>query len=98
MTVQVAIENDCYLRRILFRFAVDEFAFREWKENRYGNASPLVSLNAIDPVGEALHLLREFYLDQAGSPRSVEKVEVELVDPPARSLPPALSTAPKLKP
>jgi hypothetical protein len=44
-------------------FSVDMREFQEWKFRRYGNAE-VFPLNNIDPVGEALHLLREFYLSQ----------------------------------
>lgn len=66
-------------------FSVDIHEFHKWKLQRYGNAEAF-RLNGIDPVGEALHLLREFYLSQRSSANIVEVV-VEVCDT-SKSLPP----------
>jgi hypothetical protein len=73
-------------------FSVDIHEFQKWKLQRYGNAEAF-RLNSIDPVGEALHLLREFYLSQRqgnwserGLMNIVEAI-VEVCDT-SKSLPP----------
>jgi hypothetical protein len=72
--------------KLLVQFEIDEYHFQQWKFNRYGNSNRL-NMNTVDPVGEALHLLREYYLDWRNFP-AVEKVKVELVDDTTPLLPP----------
>ena len=67
-------------------FSVDIHEFQKWKLQRYGNAEAF-RLNGIDPVGEALHLLREFYLSQRSSANIVEAI-VKVCDT-SKSLPPS---------
>jgi hypothetical protein len=54
---------DPFGRCMEIAFSVNIHEFQEWKFQRYGNAE-VFPLNSIDPIGEALHLLREFYLSQ----------------------------------
>lgn len=67
-------------------FSVDIHEFQIWKLQRYGNAEAF-RLNSIDQVGEALHLLREFYLSQRSSINIVEAI-VEVCDR-SKLLPPS---------
>jgi hypothetical protein len=54
-------------------FSIDIYEFQTWKLQRYGNAEAF-RLNSIDQVGEALHLLREFYLSRRRSVNIVEAI------------------------
>ena len=72
--------------KLLVQFEIDEYHFQQWKFRRYGNADRL-NLNTIDSVGEALHLIREYYLDSRNF-SAIEKVKVELIDNATPLLPP----------
>ena len=65
--MKVTVSRDCLAdpsgRCMEITFSVDMREFQKWKFQRYGNAE-VCRLNTIDPVGEALHLLREFYLSR----------------------------------
>jgi len=64
--MRVSLENDPFNRSLTVVFQVDELEFIDWKVQRYRNWE--TRLNNIDPVGEALHLLREFYLYKKKKP------------------------------
>ena len=64
--MKVSLEHDPFNRSMTVVFQVDELEFTDWKMQRYGNRE--LRVNNIDPVGEALHLLREFYLYKKGKP------------------------------
>jgi len=99
--MRVSLEHDPFNRSLTVVFQVDGLEFRDWKMWRYRNREP--RLNSIDPVGEALHLLREFYLYKKGKPPmefynarhvrhdsiEVEPVDVNVIDNPTPSLPPS---------
>jgi hypothetical protein len=71
-------------------FSVNMHEFQKWKFQRYGNAE-VFPLNNIDPVGEALHLLREFYLSQQQRERGLMDIVEAIVEvcDTSKSLPPS---------
>jgi len=58
--MRVSLEHDPFNRSLTVVFQVDELEFTDWKMQRYRNRE--LRLSGIDPVGETLHLLREFHL------------------------------------
>jgi hypothetical protein len=99
--MKVSLEHNPLNRSMTFVFQVDELEFTDWKMRRYRNRE--LRLSGIDPVGETLHLLREFRLYKKGKPvmefynarhvrhDSIEvvPVDVTVIDDSPRSLPPS---------
>lgn len=90
--MEVSTEHCILSRSLIVTFKIDERKWRDFFLDEYGTHTPrhMQSLfNSVDPVGEMLHLLREFYLSESKDPSRIQKVNVETVEPITPILPPA---------
>jgi len=90
--MEVSTERCILGRSLIVTFKIDERKWRDFFLDEYGPHAlgHMPSLfNSVDPVGEMLHLLREFYLSESKDPSKVRKVKVEIVEPITPILPSA---------
>jgi len=89
--MEVSTEHCILSRSLIVTFKIDERKWRDFFLDEYGTHTPrhMQSLfNSVDPVGEMLHLLREFYLSESKDPSRIQKVNVETVEFTTPILPP----------
>jgi hypothetical protein len=90
--MEVSTERCILSRSLIVTFKIDERKWRDFFLDEYGPHAlrHMPSLfDSVDPVGEMLHLLREFYLSESKDPSRIQKVNVETVEPATPILPPA---------
>ena len=87
--MEVSTERCTPGRSFIVTFKIDKRKWRDFFLDEYGTHAPRQSLfNSVDPVGEMLHLLREFYLSESEDPSRIQKVNVETVEFTTPILPP----------
>jgi hypothetical protein len=86
--MRVTVEHDNMQHKINITFSFSEHKWQDFIFSRYGIRSRLAGFNRIDPVGEAIYQIRDFYLWLKGA-APVQKVTVDVIEDPQPQLPPA---------